>query len=128
MDMQSHLITVEKSAKLSQLAQRFLGYDCRITFEIIEAERFLPIQQAYSFDLIFADSSTGKFHLLFETIRLLKPGGFHLIDHLLPQSSSNEDQEHARKVKQVITTLEQLSDLVCTTMNWSTGLLLAVKR
>ena len=127
MDGHARLITVEKYEKMAAIAKRFLGHDPRITFEIMDAAVFLTAQQEERFDLIFADASAGKFHLLAETLRLLKIGGFYVIDHLLP-TSSPEDQEHMRKVDQLILSLEQQAELSVVKMNWATGLLLATKR
>lgn len=111
MNGNAHLITVEKYEKMANIAKRFLGHDPRITFEVMDASIFLTTQQEQSFDLIFADASAGKFHLLVETLRLLKTGGFYVIDHLLPLSSTSEDLEHMRKVNQVIASLEQQAEL-----------------
>jgi predicted O-methyltransferase YrrM len=128
MNANARLVTVEKYEKMAAIAKRFLGHDPRITFEVMDADVFLTAQQEQSFDLIFADASAGKFHFLAETLRLLKVGGFYLIDHLLPLSSTSEDQEHLRKINQVITFLEQQEELSIVKMNWATGLLLATKR
>jgi predicted O-methyltransferase YrrM len=128
MNANAHLITVEKYEKMANIAKRFFGHDPRITFEVMDASVFLTTQQEQTFDLIFADASAGKFHLLVETLRLLKIGGFYIIDHLLPLSSTSEDQEHLRKINQVITFLEQQEELSIVKMNWATGLLLATKR
>jgi predicted O-methyltransferase YrrM len=128
MNASAHLVTVEKYEKMVAIAKRFLGHDPRITFEVMDADVFITAQQEQSFDLIFADASAGKFHFLAETLRLLKVGGFYIIDHLLPLSSTSEDQEHMRKVNQVITSLEQQAELSLVKMNWATGLLLATKR
>jgi len=65
---------VEKYEKMANIAKRFLGHDPRITFEVMDAEVFITVQQEQSFDLIFADASAGKFHLLAETLRLPKVG------------------------------------------------------
>jgi predicted O-methyltransferase YrrM len=128
MNANAHLITVEKYEKMANIAKRFFGHDPRITFEVMDASVFLTTQQEQTFDLIFADASAGKFHLLAETLRLLKIGGFYIIDHLLPLSSTFEDQAHLRKINQVITFLEQQEELSIVKMNWATGLLLATKR
>ena len=128
MHTNAQLVTIETSEKLANIAKRFLGHDPRITFHIMDAGVFVITQPEQSFDLIFADAAVGKFHLLPETLRLLKIGGCYVIDHMLPKSSTPEEQEHMLKVNEVITTLDQQEDLSLVKMNWATGLLLATKQ
>jgi predicted O-methyltransferase YrrM len=68
----------------------------------------------------------GKFELLEETLRLLRAGGIYIVDDLLALPSW--EAEHAPRVVRLIETLEQKEDLRVTKLNWSTGILIAVKR
>jgi predicted O-methyltransferase YrrM len=87
---------------------------------------FMQSSQEASFELIFVDIPPGKFHHLDEALRLLKPGGIYIIDHLLSEPDWEEDRP--AKVHNLIATLEQRPDLQVTKLDWSTGLLIAVKR
>jgi predicted O-methyltransferase YrrM len=127
MDGDARLITVEKNEKMAAIAKHFPGHDSRITFEVVDADVFLTTQQERRYDLIFADAVAGKFRLLTETLRLLKLGGFYVLDHLHP-SPASEYQEHLSKIKQVITSLEQHTELSVAKMHWATSLLLAPRR
>jgi predicted O-methyltransferase YrrM len=122
----SHLVTVDANESRSAIAQRYLGHDPRITFKVMDGIAFMQSSQEASFDFIFADIPPGKFHHLDEALRLLKPGGIYIIDHLLPEPDWEEDRP--AKVQNLITTLEQRPDLYVTKLDWSTGLLIAVKR
>jgi len=68
----------------------------------------------------------GKYDLFEETINLLNPGGFYIIDDMLPQP--NWPRGHDEKVKNLTSKLEDRHDLVITKLNWSTGIIIAVKK
>jgi hypothetical protein len=57
---------------------------------------------------------------------MLRPGGLHVIDDLLPQD--NWLEYHAPKVPALIALLEKRSDLIVTRIDWSSGLCFAVKK
>jgi predicted O-methyltransferase YrrM len=77
------------------------------------------------FDLIFADAMPGKYDLFEEAFSLLKDGGFYIIDDMLPQP--NWPEGHAERVTSFINFLEGRKDIVLTKLNWSTGIIIAVK-
>lgn len=128
MDSASTLLTVENDTQAVAIAQRYLRHDPRLTFQIGDGGEFLEAmqEQAGSFDLIFADTWPGKYTHLEEALNLLKVGGIYLIDDLLPQP--NWPADHPPKVAKLIEILEKRQDLRLTTMQWSTGLILAVKK
>ena len=78
------------------------------------------------FDLIFADAMPGKYDLFEETIAMLRPAGFYIIDDMLPQP--NWPSGHDLKVQQFIRMLEERTDLALTKLNWSTGIMIVVKK
>lgn len=127
MDANSRLITVENDRQAVAIAQRYLSHDPRLTFDVGDGSDFLTsIQnQGGTFDLIFADTWPGKYTHLDEALNLLKRGGIYLIDDMLPQP--NWPADHPPKVTKLIGMLEKRQDLRLTTMQWSTGLILAVK-
>ena len=67
----------------------------------------------------------GKYDLFEEAFSLLNTGGFYIIDDMLPQP--NWPGGHADRVKSFIDFLESRNDIVLTKLNWSTGIIIAVK-
>jgi hypothetical protein len=68
----------------------------------------------------------GKYDLFEETIALLNSNGFYIIDDMLPQP--NWPEGHDKKAEAFIQQLEQRNDLLVTKMNWSTGIMIVVKK
>jgi predicted O-methyltransferase YrrM len=126
MDAGSTLITVDNEAKYSDIAKRHLGHDRRVTFVVGDGGGFLNQRSASEFDLIFADTWPGKYTHLDEALRVLKPGGFYVIDDMLRQASWPED--HAPKVAKLISDLERRADLNIAKLTWASGLVIATKR
>ncbi|PZW24687.1 putative O-methyltransferase YrrM [Thermosporothrix hazakensis] len=128
MNRTARLISVEQEERYSLVAQRLLGTDRRATFLVQDAADFLRVQKPASFDLIFADTTAGKFMLLAETLALLKPGGLYVIDDLTPQEDWERDMPgHTERVEALVETLERRADLLLTRMNWSSGLIVAAR-
>ena len=127
MDARARLVTVDSNAPHVDIARRFLGHDSRITFTQMDGVTFLNsmLEQGSQFDLLFADMPPGKFLRLDEAVRLLKPGGFYVIDDLLFLTSWEES--HVTRVYRLVAYLESREDLKILKLNWSTGLLVAVK-
>lgn len=124
MDARSHLTTVDHNADYLALARRFLDQDPRVHCTLMDAWQFLQTQDQ-PFDFIFADTEIGKYRYLDETLNLLAPGGIYVIDHMLPQPGW--DDEHILRAFRLSSLLAQRPDLHITKLNWSTGLILAVK-
>jgi predicted O-methyltransferase YrrM len=128
MDAHASLITVDQDEHVTAIAKRFLGSDLRVTFVTMDGATFIKAMQkeGRTFDLIFADMPPGKFQLLDETLQLLRVGGIYIVDDLLPIPTW--EPEHAPRVARLIATLEQREDLHVMKLNWSTGILIAVKK
>jgi predicted O-methyltransferase YrrM len=126
MSRNSTLISVDLDEKAQSVAKKHLSQDNRVTFYTIDGETYILENQDKQFDFIFADSWPGKFYVVEETLRLLSPGGFYIIDDLLPVSTWRE--EHTEKVNQLMDYLNQRKELKMTYLNWSTGLIVAVKK
>jgi predicted O-methyltransferase YrrM len=126
MDQNSTLVTVDSNESNVAVARRHLGQDPRITFCVMPGLQFLSEATNNQYDFLFADTWPGKYDHLDEAIQLLKPGGFYVVDDMLPQPSWPSD--HAPKVPGLIAALEQRSDFVVVKLNWSTGLIVATKR
>lgn len=128
MDEKTHLTSVDKNEGTTAIARRFLSSDARVAFQVMDGSAFIHAchEQQRTFDLIFADTYPGKFESLDETLALLKKGGLYIIDDLNPQPGW--EAGHLPKVERLIDTLENKNDLYVTKFNWSTGLIVAVKK
>ena len=125
MDDQSRLVTVENNPALLEIAKEQLN-DRRIEFILADGYKWLKHYKGEKFDLIFADAMPGKYDLFEETIHLVKTGGYYIIDDMLPQP--NWPAGHAERVNDFIDMLEKRRDLILTKMNWSTGIIIVVKK
>jgi len=124
MDENSKLVTVDNNALLMDVAKQNLP-DARIEFICTDGYKWLQGYKGEQFDLIFADAMPGKYDLFEETIALLKVGGFYIIDDMLPQN--NWPEGHSERVAAFINHLESRKDISLTKLNWSTGIIIAVK-
>ena len=87
---------------------------------------FLQQAQNQFFDFIFADTWSGKYRLLDEALSMVKPGGFYVIDDMLPQA--NWPAGHAQKVESLLKKMNSLTEWHTTTLNWASGVVIAVRR
>lgn len=124
MDQKSHLTSIENNALLYEIAVQNLA-DSRINFVLTDGYQWLKDYKGEQFDLIFADAMPGEYDLFEEALALLKTGGFYFIDDMLPQS--NWPEGHKERVEDFIRMLDGRSDLTLTKLNWSTGIIIAVK-
>lgn len=128
MDKDSQLVAVENDLTLASIAQRYLGQDQRLTFRVEDAEAFVETlykSNGQEFDLIFADTWAGKYTHLDEVLYILKPGGFYVIDDMLPQKNWLED--HELKAISLVSELDRRRDLTITKLNWASGIIIATK-
>ncbi len=121
----STLITVDNDPQLSEIAEQFFGRDPRIQIVCADGEDWIRHYAGPRFDLVFADAWPGKYSQLDEVLDLILPGGFYVIDDLLPHPDWPEG--HAPKVNALIRHLEGRSDFRCCHLVWSTGVILASK-
>jgi predicted O-methyltransferase YrrM len=125
MDTGSKLVSVENNEILITIARNNLT-DKRIEFICADAYEWITSFRGDPFDMIFADPMPGKYDLFEETLALLKPGGIYIIDDMLPRS--NWPEGHAAKADSLISALEKRKDIILTKLNWSTGIIIIVKK
>lgn len=126
MDARSTLLSVDNNPELVSVAEKVLGSDARLTLRVADGAEFLKSLQGQAFDLIFADSWPGKYNHLEEALQLVAPGGFYVVDDMLPQP--NWPAEHPQAVAELLEKLEGLKDFQVCKMNWSTGLVLCTRK
>ncbi|WP_186648245.1 O-methyltransferase [Fluviispira vulneris] len=124
MDDQSKLLSVDCDDKVLSIAREAFIGDKRVELIHENGFVFLKKQEPKSFDIIFADAFPGKYDLINESLNLLKPGGFYIIDDMLPQDYWTE--EHTKNLEDVYESLKDLSDVHSVGMAWSSGLVLFV--
>lgn len=125
MDDASTLVSIENDPACVQIAHEFLGNDPRLTLLCEDADDWLSRNEA-RFDFIFADTWAGKYRLLDAALSALKPGGLYVVDDLLPLP--NWPDGHHAKAEALLADLTTRLELQTTTLAWSTGILIGVKR
>ncbi len=126
MDTDSRVISLDNDAALVELVSTYFAEDQRVTIICEDAAVWIENNQRKRFDLIFADAWPGKFSQQNEVIALLKPGGFYVVDDLLPQF--NWPQGHEVNVENFTRALAERKDMEVVNMDWSTGITIAVKK
>lgn len=125
MDKQSSLISIDNDSKLISIAKDHFGKDSRIELICADGAAWLKSYDGAPFDLIFADAWPGKYSEIEEALALVKPGGYYVIDDMTAQP--NWPDGHQDNVDGLISYLENRDDFTLTKMNWSTGVIIAVK-
>lgn len=128
MDASARLLSLDNDARAQAVAAAHCGGDRRLTLLTEDGDTALPRLHAAGerYDLIFADTWPGKFRLLDVALDLLKPGGFYIVDDLSPQP--NWPANHGASVERLVEELRGRRDLVIAELDWSTGVMVAVKR
>ena len=126
MDANATLTTVDVSSSHQHVAREFLGSDSRLTLVLEDGHQFLKRQPAASFDFVFADAMPGKYEGLEDCLKILKPGGFYVVDDLVPQVKWPEG--HAEKVTPLINHLASDARFAIAPLYWATGIIVAVRR
>ena len=125
LDENSALISIDNDEVLLNVAEKYIN-DRRVEIIRADAYEWIINYKGKKFDFIFADAMPGKYDLFEETLELINKAGFYIIDDMLPQP--NWPIGHDEKVNQLIGKMEERNDLVITKMNWSTGIIIAVKK
>lgn len=126
MDNNSHLISVDNDKELTDIAETYFGNDDRIELICKDGTQWIKEYAGEKFDLIFADAWPGKYSEIDEVLDLVRVGGFYIIDDMTKQP--NWPEGHEDNVIELTAYLEKRNDFQLTKMNWSTGLILAVKK
>ena len=126
MDNNSYLISVDNDKELTDIAETYFGNDGRIELICKDGTQWIKEYAGEKFDLIFADAWPGKYSEIDEVLDLVRVGGFYIIDDMTMQP--NWPEGHEGNVIELTAYLEKRNDFQLTKMNWSTGLILAVKK
>jgi predicted O-methyltransferase YrrM len=126
MDSASQLVTVDVEPRFQQVARDALGEDPRLILMLEDGLGFLERQSEGSFDFVFADAMPGKYDNLEGALRLVRPGGYYVIDDMLPQS--NWPEGHGLKVQALLLNLANRRDWTIAPMSWASGVVVAVRK
>lgn len=126
MDAGSTLISIDSDEHFQQVARDTLCNDKRLTLITVDAAGFLWRLKHSSFDLVFADAMPGKYLALDEALTLVKPGGFYIVDDMLPQP--NWPEGHDQKADALIEQLSQDTRFHAVALPWASGILVLVRK
>ena len=125
MDDDSELITVDNDNQLTTIAKEYFGEDGRVKIICADGAKWIKNYEGSKFDLVFADAWPGKYSEIAEVLNLIKVGGFYVIDDMKAQP--NWPEGHDENVDRLVSYLENRGDFNLTKMDWSTGLIIAVR-
>ncbi len=125
MDANSSLITVDNDPTLIAVAEEYFAHDKRVQIVCDDGAEWIKTYSGAKFDLVFADAWPGKYSEIDEVLALIKVGGFYVVDDMAVQP--NWPEGHQNHVDGLVDYLEKRDDFTLTKLNWSTGLIIAVK-
>jgi predicted O-methyltransferase YrrM len=139
MDATSTLISIDTDPSVQSVAREILDADPRLTLLNEDAEAWLnahfavlppsqnpPPKRGEQFDLIFADAMPGKFIARDQALALVAPGGFYIVDDLLPQP--NWPEGHAEKIPPLQYSLSSHPGFFSLPMAWASGIMVLVRK
>ena len=126
MDENSSLITIDNDPELISIANHYFSKDKRVAIICEDGSEWLKNNNELKFDIIFADAWPGKYSEIDEVLDMVNVGGFYIIDDMTTQP--NWPEGHDKNVESLVAYLEERNDFSLTKMNWSTGVIIAVKK
>ena len=126
MDENSRLVSLDNDPDLVDFAGSLMDSDARLTLLCQDGNQWIESHLDHRFDLIFADTWPGKYNLLEATLQMVKPGGFYVVDDMLPQA--NWPEGHAEKASALLEHLKTLKEFHCLFLNWSTGIVVCTRK
>ena len=126
MDLNSKITSIDNDPQLTEIAKDFFGHDNRADIVCEDGSKWIKDYTGGKFDLIFADAWPGKYSDLEQVLEFLSVGGMYIIDDMIAQP--NWPDGHQDLVVALIEKLEDRDDLQLTKLNWSTGIIIAVKK
>ena len=126
LDNNSRVTSLDNDPELVKIVNEYFEKDSRVAINCEDGGNWLQNYKGEPFDLVFADAWPGKYSHLNEVFKLIKKGGFYVIDDMNPQP--NWPNGHEAKAEALLKDLEQRQDLILTKMNWSTGIVIVIKK
>lgn len=114
------LDSVESDQALIEVARQIVGGDKRLRMHNRLGEDFIgEALDADGYDLIFADTWPGKYILLDEVLRMVKPGGMYVIDDM--KRSDGWPDGHEQKARILLAHLQSLKGWSFSYYTFGTG-------
>ena len=126
MDPGATLTSVDTDVVVQAVAREALGSDPRLTLVQEDAAAFLKREADKSYDLVFADAIPGKYESLDDALAVVSPGGFYIIDDMLPQPQWPEG--HAARVLPLLERLAADSRFQMAPLTWASGVAVLVRK
>ncbi|MEO0341085.1 MAG: class I SAM-dependent methyltransferase, partial [Bacteroidota bacterium] len=126
MNQKASVISLDNDQQLIDIALKYLGNRKNTQILCTDGAEWIKNYSGPPFDLIFADTWPGKYNTVPETLALLNPGGYYVIDDMRP--ADDWPTGHAEKATQLTEYLFNHPELNCVELDWSTGVILAVKK
>ena len=125
MDENASLITIDNDPELIAITNQYFAKDKRVEIVCADGTEWIQNYKGDRFDLVFADAWPGKYSEIDEVLDFIKIGGLYVIDDMTAQP--NWPEGHENNVDRLVSYLEKREDFNLTKMNWSTGLIIAVR-
>ncbi|WP_435622545.1 O-methyltransferase [Flagellimonas sp.] len=126
MQGESKILSLDNDEQLIQIVSQAFRDEHRLELICTDGAEWISSYEGDGFDLIFADTWAGKYTHLDETLAMVKEGGFYVIDDMNPQP--NWPEGHGKKAEKLLETLAKRKDFIITRLDWSTGIVIAVKK
>ncbi len=123
---EASVTSIDNDSLLTDLAVGFFSDHKNVQVICSDGGKWLEEYTGPAFDLIFADAWPGKYSHLDRALSLLATGGFYVIDDMKVQS--NWPDGHQQQVNELVSILSKRPDLRVSKLDWSTGVILAVKK
>jgi predicted O-methyltransferase YrrM len=126
MDETSTLVSVDNDKAVQDVALKAFEDDPRLTLVTSGVLEYLATQCPFCFDLVFADAMSGKYEGLDAALNVVKPGGFYIVDDMLPQA--NWPPGHAERIPKLIDQLASRVDFEVLPLIWASGVVIAIRK
>ncbi|MDA9893759.1 methyltransferase domain-containing protein [Flavobacteriaceae bacterium] len=120
------IISIENDPQFVKVARSFFDKESRIKILQEDAEVWIEKNKHRQFDLIFADTWAGKFTHLNQTLQMVKPGGFYIIDDLNRQE--NWPEGHQDKVIFLMEELKCQTSFSALPIDFGTGIMVLCRK
>ena len=126
MQAESQVTSLDNDDGLIQIVSQAFKNEQRLDLLCVDGGEWISSYEGDGFDLIFADTWAGKYTHLDKTLTMVKEGGFYVIDDMNPQP--NWPEGHDKTAEKLIENLAKREDFISTKLDWSTGIVIAVKK
>lgn len=129
------LLTVDNDAQATGVVRKHLGGDSRADIRTQDGLELLNDLQGQMFNFIFADTWPGKIDAPELALNLVAPGGFYIVDDMKLGWKEQIERPVTDMIlgvwkgqRRLIVLLKERSDFVCTSLDWSTGIIICTKK